>query len=68
MMRMSVSVYWIGYWYQLILLLNTGYWNNRLIWISVKHKNYTRVLLNFFIVWSIDKCSFLWKERVNACL
>ena len=37
-MRMSVSVisvYWISYWYR-ILLLNIGYWNNQLIWISVQ--------------------------------
>ena len=42
MMRMSVSVisvYRIGYRYQLILLLNIGYRNNRLIWISVQHYN-----------------------------
>ena len=40
MMRMSVSVisvYRIGYRYRLILLLNIGYRNNRLIWISVQH-------------------------------
>ena len=40
MMRMSVSVisvYRISYRYQLILLLNIGYRNNRLIWISVQH-------------------------------
>ena len=40
MMRMSVSVisvYRIGYRYRLILLLNIGYRNNQLIWISVQH-------------------------------
>ena len=40
MMRMSVSVigvHRIGYRYRLILLLNIGYRNNRLIWISVQH-------------------------------
>ena len=40
MMRISVSVisvYRIGYRYRLILLLNIGYRNNRLIWISVQH-------------------------------
>ena len=31
-----ISVYRIGYQYQLILLLNTGYQNNQLIWISVQ--------------------------------
>ena len=37
MMRMSVSVYRIGYQYRLILLLNIGYRNNQLIWILVQH-------------------------------
>ena len=45
MMRMSVSVisvYRIGYRYRLIMLLNIGYRNNRLIWISVQHYNHTQ--------------------------
>ena len=40
MMRISasvISVYRIGYRYQLILLLNIRYQNNRLIWLSVQH-------------------------------
>ena len=40
MIRMSVSVVSvnrIGYRYWLILLLNIGYWNNQLIWLSVQH-------------------------------
>ena len=32
-----ISVYRIGYRYRLILLLNIGYRNNRLIWILVQH-------------------------------
>ena len=36
MMRMRVSVISV-YRYRLILLLNIGYWNNRLIGISVQH-------------------------------
>ena len=40
-----ISVYRIGYQNRLILLLNIGYRNNRLIWISVQHK---LVVLMFF--------------------
>ena len=32
-----ISVDRVSYQYQLILLLNIGYRNNRLIWLSVQH-------------------------------
>ena len=32
-----ISVFRIGYHYQLILLHNIGYWNDQIIWISVQH-------------------------------
>ena len=63
MMRMSVSViseYRIGYRYRLILLLNIGYRNNRLIWISVQH-----YLLNSKNR-KIDLYSKYWDNKLQA--